>query len=97
MKKFYSGLGQLAGLITILTYAFIALHAIIGFDFVTTQIMEVLQLIQLYAVFVLAGLAGLELFAGKKLLSFVYFIVLAFVVITSFFPDVMDQILNVVQ
>ncbi len=97
MKKFYSGLGQLAGLVTILTFAFIALHGIIGFDFVTTEIMNILQMIQVYAVFVLAGLAGLELFAGKKVLSFVYFIILAFVVVTSFFPDVMDQILNAVQ
>lgn len=96
MKKFYSGLGQLAGVVTILTYAFIALHGIFGFDFVTLEIMEILRGIQTYAVFVLAGFAGLELFAGKKLLSFIYLLILALVVVSSFFPDVWQQIVAVV-
>jgi hypothetical protein len=89
MKKFYSALGQLAGLITILTFAFLQLHYIIGFDFVTEQINEILNIVQLYAVYVLAGLACLELFAGKKFLMLIFLLILAFVV-------VMDQITSVV-
>jgi hypothetical protein len=97
MKKFYSGLGQLAGLITILVFAFIQLEALIGFGFMTVEIGDILQTIQVYAVYVLAGLAGLELVAGKKLIAWIYFLILAFVVVSSFFPEVMDQIVGVVS
>ncbi|MBI9009723.1 MAG: hypothetical protein JEZ05_06810 [Tenericutes bacterium] len=96
MKKFYSGLGQLAGLVTILVFAFIQLNAFIDFAFMTNEIGDILQTIQVYAVYVLAGLAGLELTAGKKVFAFIYFIILAFVVVTSFFPEVMDQIVGVI-
>ncbi len=97
MKKFYSGLGQLAGLITILVFAFIQLDAMVNFGFMTAEIGDIIRIIQIYAVYVLAGLAGLELVSGKKLIALIYFIILAFVVVSSFFPDVMDQILGVVS
>jgi hypothetical protein len=97
MKKFYSGLGQLAGLITILVFAFIQLDAMVDFGFMTAEIGDIIRIIQIYAVYVLAGLAGLELVSGKKLIALIYFIILAFVVVSSFFPDVMDQILGVVS
>lgn len=94
MKKFWSGLGQLAGFITILVFAFIQLEALVGgFGFMTVQIQDILDIILRYAVYVLAGLAGLELVSGKKVLAFVYFIILAFVIVTSFFPDVITQIM----
>jgi len=97
MKKFYSGLGQLAGLITILVFAFIQLDAMVDFGFMTAEIGDIIRIIQIYAVYVLAGLAGLELVSGKKLIALIYFIILAFVVVSSFFPDVMDQIIGVVS
>lgn len=97
MKKFYSGLGQLAGLITILVFAFIQLHAIVDFSFMTVEIQEILQIVQTYAVYVLAGLAGLELVAGKKLIAWIYFLILAFVVVSSFFPEVLNQVVGVVS
>lgn len=97
MKKFYSGLGQLAGLITILVFAFIQLDAMVDFGFMTVEIGDILQTIQVYAVYVLAGLAGLELTSGKKVLGLIYFIILAFVVVSSFFPEVMDQIVSAVN
>lgn len=94
MKKFWSGLGQLAGFITILAFAFIQLDALVGgFGFMTTQIEDILDIVLRYAVYVLAGLAGLELVSGKKALGFIYFIILAFVIVTSFFPDVINQII----
>ena len=97
MKKFYSGLGQLAGLVTILVFAFIQLDAMVDFGFMTLEIGDIIQTIQVYAVYVLAGLAGLELVSGKKLIALIYFLILAFVVVSSFFPDVMNQIVGVVS
>lgn len=93
MKKFYNILGQLAGFLIILLFAFEHLHALIGFDFNgVDDILYYFDIIKTYAIYVLAGLAGLELVAGKKLLGFIYFLILAFVVVSSFFPDVIDQI-----
>ncbi len=94
MKKFYNVLGQLAGFITILVFAFIQLDALIdgGFEFMTAEVYLILGYIRTYAVYVLAGLAGLELVAGKKLIAIIYFLILAFVVVSSFFPDVINQI-----
>jgi hypothetical protein len=97
LKKFYSALGQLAGLITVLVFAFIQLDAMVDFGFMTAEIGDILQIIQVYAVYVLAGLAGLELVAGKKLIAWIYFLILAFVVVSSFFPEVMDQIVGAVS
>lgn len=97
MKKFYSALGQLAGLITILVFAFIQLDAMVNFGFMTVEIGDILQTIQIYAVYVLAGLAGLELTSGKKVIALIYFVILAFVVVSSFFPDVMNQIVGVIN
>lgn len=91
MKKFYSGLGQLLGFLTILLYAFLFANAIFNFN-VDGQIIGILETVKVYAIFAVCGLAGLELVAGKKLIAFVYFLVLAFVVIFSFFPEVRDQI-----
>lgn len=97
MKKFFSGLGQLAGIITILVFAFVALDALIGFDFITPEIDEVIRYVQTYAVYVVAGLAGLEFFSGKKIFFWIFVVIIAFVVISSFFPQVMDQIWSIVE
>jgi len=96
MKKIYSGLGQIAGVITILVFAFIQLDALVEFGFVTDQVEDIIRIVQTYAVYLLAGLAGLELFAGKKILAIIFFLILAFVVVSSFFSEVMDQIINII-
>ena len=96
MKKLYNVLGQLFGFLTILLYAFIFLDALVGGFGLDQGIMDVLLLIRTYAIFIVCGLAGLEFVAGKKLLAFIYFIILAFVVIFSFFPDVADQITSMI-
>jgi len=95
VKKFYNALGQFFGFLTILLYAF--LFASTMFDFgVPSNIMQLLELVKFYATLGVVGLAGLEFVAGKKLFAFIYFILLAFVVIFSFFPDISDQIRNIV-
>ena len=95
MKKLANVLGQLFGFLTICLYAFLFLDAVVEFG-LDQGIMGILQTIKTYAIFVVCGLAGLELVAGKKLLAFVYFLILAFVVIFSFFPDVADQITSMI-
>lgn len=95
MKKLYNVLGQLFGFLTILLYAFFFLDAIVEFG-IDSSIMGVLATIKLYAILVVCGLAGLEFTAGKKLLALIYFLILAFVVIFSFFPVVADQITGLI-
>ncbi len=95
MKKFYNGLGQLFGFLTILLYAFLFANTIFNFG-VDTQILNILETVKVYAIFAVCGLAGLEFVAGKKIIALVYFILLAFVVIFSFFPEIQNQILQYV-
>ncbi len=96
MKKLVNVLGQLFGFLTILLYAFIFLDALVGGFGLDQAIMDILLIVKTYAIFVVCGLAGLEFVAGKKLFAFIYFIILAFVVIFSFFPDVADQITSMI-
>ncbi len=95
MKKVYNVLGQLFGFLTILLFAFLFANTVFDFG-IDSQIIGILETVKTYAIFVVCGLAGLEFVAGKKLFAIIYFIVLAFVVIFSFFPSVRDQIINVV-
>lgn len=94
MKKLYNGLGQLAGFLTVLLFAFLNLHALVDFEFLTADIYDLLVIIKTYAIYVVIGLAGLEFAAGKKLIALIYFLLLAFVVISTFFPDVYNQLTN---
>jgi hypothetical protein len=57
------------------------------------DILGYFNLVQQYLIYALAGLVGLELVAGKKLIAFIFFILLAFVVLTTFFPDVVNTYL----
>jgi hypothetical protein len=95
LKKFYNITGQIFGFLTILLFAFLFANTMFNFN-IPANIMAVLDTIKLYATFVVCGLAGLELVAGKKILALLYLIILAFVVIFSFFPEIRDQIINIV-
>ncbi len=91
MKKFFNVLGQLFGFLTILLYAFIFANQLFNFG-ISTDIISILETVKTYAVFAVCGLAGAELVSGKKLIAFLYFIILALVVIFSFFPSVAELI-----
>lgn len=94
MKKYYSVLGSLLGFLIILLYALKNLQSLIGFTFEgMDDILGYFNLVQQYLIYALAGLAGLELVAGKKLIAYVFFIILAFVVVSTFFPDVIDSVM----
>lgn len=94
MKKFYSALGSILGFLIILLYAFKNSQALLGFTFEGMEdILGYFNIVQQYLVYALAGLAGLELVAGKKLIAFVFFIILAFVVVSTFFPDVINTVM----
>ena len=91
MKKIYSGLGSILGFLIILLYAFKNAQALLDFSFEgMDDILGYFNLVQQYLIYGLAGLAGLESVAGKKLIAFLFFLILAFVVITTFFPDVVN-------
>lgn len=94
MKKFYSVIGSLLGFLIILLYAFKNAQLLFGFEFTGMEdILGYFNLAQQYLVYALAGVAGLELVAEKKLLALLFFIILAFVVVSTFFPDVMNSVL----
>jgi len=96
-KKLFNVLGQLIGFLVILLFAFENLHALIGFDFTgVDDILYWFAIVKQYLIYALAGLAGLELVSGKKLIAFIYFLILAFVVVSTFFPDVMDQVTGII-
>lgn len=91
MKKMYSTLGSILGFLIIILYAFKNAQALFGFTFEgSADILGYFDLVQQYLIYALAGLVGLELVAGKKLVALIFFILLAFVVITTFFPDVVS-------
>jgi hypothetical protein len=95
MKKLFNILGQIFGFLTILLFAFLYANTVFNFG-IDAEIIGLLEVIKTYAIFVVCGLAGLEFVAGKKLIGFIYFIILAFVIIFSFFPDVRDQIMGII-
>ena len=94
MKKLYSNLASLLGFIIIILYAFKNANVLFGIDFEgSATVMGYFDLAQQYLVYGLAGLVGLELVSGKKLIGFIFFLILAFVVITTFFPGVYESYL----
>ena len=94
MKKYYSVLGSILGFLIILLYAFENSQALFEFSFEgMDDILGYFDLVQQYLIYALAGLAGLELVAGKKLIAYLFFIILAFVVVSTFFPDVIDSVM----
>lgn len=94
MKKFYSAIGSILGFVIICLYALKNMQALFGIDFEGMEdILGYFNLVQQYLVYALAGLAGLEFVAGKKLLGFIFFLLLAFVVVTTFFPDVVSTVM----
>jgi hypothetical protein len=94
MKKFYSALGSILGFVIILLYAFKNAQTLLDFTFEgMDDALGYFNLVQQYLIYALAGLAGLELVAGKKLIAFLFFLILAFVVVTTFFPDVIDTVM----
>lgn len=91
MKKFYSVLGSILGFLIILLYALKNSQALFGFEFDGMDVVfGYFDLVQRYLVYALAGLAGMEFVAGKKLIAFLFFIILAFVVVSTFFGSVLD-------
>ena len=91
MKKFYSGIGSILGFLIILLYAFKNAQLLFGITFEgDSTVLGYFDYAQQYLVYALAGLAGLEFVAGKKFIAFLFFLILAFVVITTFFPDVVN-------
>jgi len=94
MKKLYSTIASILGFIIIALYALKNSSVLFGFSFEgMDDILGYFNLVQQYLIYALAGLVGLELVAGKKLLSFIFFLLLAFVVVTTFFPDVVNSYL----
>ena len=94
MKKFYSVLASILGFIIILLYALKNLQALIGFSFDgMVDILGYFDLVQQYLIYALAGLVGLEFVAGKKLIAIIFFVILAFVVVSTFFPNVINDII----
>jgi len=94
VKKFYSSLASILGFLIILVYAFKNAQALFGITFEgDTVILGYFDLVQQYLIYALAGLTGLELVAGKKIIAFAFFIILAFVVISTFFPSVIDSVM----
>ena len=94
MKKFYSAVGSILGFLIILLYAFENAQILFGITFEgDAEILGYFDLVQQYLVYALAGLAGLELVAGKKLIASIFFLILAFVVISTFFPDVVNAVI----
>jgi hypothetical protein len=94
MKKLYSLIGSILGFAIIVLYALKNGQALIGFSFEgMDDILGYFNLVQQYLIYALAGIAGLELVAGKKLFAFVFFILLAFVVVSTFFPDVINSVM----
>jgi hypothetical protein len=94
MKKLYSTLASILGFLIILLYAFKNAQALIGFTFEgMDDILGYFNIVQQYLIYGLAGLVGLEFVAGKKLIAFIFFLILAFVVVSTFFPDVVNSVM----
>ena len=92
MKKFFNVVGQLVGFLVILLFAFELAVDMFGFDFTgVDDILDIFNMVKIYLVYVLAGLAGLELVSGKKILGFIYFLILAYVVIGTFVQDILPN------
>jgi hypothetical protein len=94
MKKFYSTLASILGFLIIILYALKNSQALIGFSFEGMEdIFGYFNLVQQYLVYALAGLVGLEFVSGKKIIAFLFFLILAFVVVSTFFPDVINTVM----
>lgn len=97
LEKVLDILGEIFAFITIAALAFIFINA--QFNFVTNAlVLKILAYIQTYATIVVVGIVGLEFVIDKGLiLTIIYLVLLAVVVIFSFLPDVRATIVGALQ
>lgn len=88
MKKLYSFLASILGFAIIVLYALENAGSLLPENETITMILGYFDFAKQYLIYALAGLTGLELVAERSLLKLVFFLLLAFVVVTTFFPDV---------
>lgn len=85
-KKTISTIGAFLGFVVILLFALELAAPMFGISFQgMDDVLTYFNAVQTYLVYALAGLAGLEFVAEKKLLGLIFFIILAFVIIATFF------------
>ncbi len=96
MKKLWNVLGQIFGFLTIALYAFLYTDAQFHFG-IDPAIMDILILVKEYAALGVAAIVGMELVSGKGLFVLIYLIILAVVVIFMFFPDLGNDLVNLIN
>ena len=94
MKKLYSQIGAILGFIIIIAYALESAAELFGIDFDGMEdILHYFNFVKEYLVYALAGLAGLEFTSGKPVISLAFKLVLIFVILATFFQDILLQYL----
>ncbi len=96
MKKLWNVLGQIFGFLTIALYAFLYTDAQFHFG-LDPAIMDILNMVKEYAALGVAAIVGMELVSGKGLFVLIYLIILAVVVIFMFFPELGDNLVNMIN
>lgn len=94
MKKLYSQIGAILGFIIIILYALENAAGLFEVSFEGMEdILMYFNLVKEYLVYALAGLAGLEFTSGKPIVSLAFKLILVFVILATFFQDILLQYL----
>jgi len=96
MKKFWNVLGQIFGFLTIALYAFLYTNSQFNFG-LPQMVLDIMGQVKEYAALAVAAIVGMEFVSGKKLLVFIYLLILAIVVIFMFFPTLVPDIVSFIN
>lgn len=97
-KKFFSAIGMLAAVITIIAYLLLVVNAQWPFLGDVPTVYNVLVVIKAYAPLVVVAITGLEWVAGKCLLVRVlFYLAIALIVVSMFFPSTWSQFVGFIK
>lgn len=96
-KKILDIITSLLAFLTVLLFAFLYANAVFGFG-LDAELVSTLYIVREYMVMATVILVGLEFAVTKGFLFLlIYCIIAAVVVIFSFFPEVSDQLVNLLK
>lgn len=96
MKKLLNILTGICAFLTVAVYAVLLIHS--SWNFIPDVVYNVLVVVKVWAPLVVVAIAGLEFTRGKNfIVKLVFYILLAAVVISMFFPGTWNQFVGMIN
>lgn len=97
-KQFLDGVGMFAAIITVISYLLLVINAQWSFLGDAKTVYNVLIVIRHYAPLIVVAIVGLEFVSERSLLiRVIYYVAVALIVISMFFPATWNELVGIVS